>query len=70
MGFQESGVSLRSRVTLAAVARQAGVSLATASKVLNGRDGVGTDTRQRVEATLIEVGYVAQAHPDPPWTFR
>jgi DNA-binding LacI/PurR family transcriptional regulator len=45
---------------LSAVARQAGVSLATASKVLNNREGVGADTRQRVEAILAEVGYVAQ----------
>ena len=54
------GPTVQSRVTLAAVARQAGVSLATASKVLNGRDGVGADTRQRVSAILTEVGYVAQ----------
>ena len=53
-------MSVQSRVTLAAVARQARVSLATASKVLNGRDGVGTDTRHRVEAILADVGYIAQ----------
>jgi DNA-binding LacI/PurR family transcriptional regulator len=63
-------MSVQSRVTLAAVARQARVSLATASKVLNGRVGVGTDTRHRVEAILADVGYIAQGAPDPPVTFR
>jgi len=45
------------RVTLAAVARQAGVSLATASKVLNGRDGVGDETRRRVDDAILSLGY-------------
>ncbi|NUP39751.1 MAG: LacI family DNA-binding transcriptional regulator [Streptomyces sp.] len=38
----------RPRVTLADVARQAGVSVATASKALNARDGVSQATRARV----------------------
>lgn len=39
------------------VARLAGVSSTTVSKVLNGHAGVGADTRRRVEALLHEHGY-------------
>lgn len=42
---------------MAAVARLAGVSAPTVSKVLNGRAGVALDTRRRVEAVLREHGY-------------
>jgi LacI family transcriptional regulator, xylobiose transport system transcriptional regulator len=45
------------RVTLAAVADEAGVSLSTISKVLNGRSDVSAATRTRVEALLAERGY-------------
>jgi len=46
------------RVTLASVADEAGVSLSTISKVLNGRSDVSAATRTRVEALLAERGYV------------
>ena len=46
------------RVTLARVAEEAGVSLSTISKVLNGRSDVSAATRGRVEALLAERGYV------------
>jgi LacI family transcriptional regulator len=39
------------------VARRAGVSLATASKVLNGRPGVGGATRAKVREVIDELGY-------------
>ncbi|GAA1761055.1 LacI family DNA-binding transcriptional regulator [Agromyces humatus] len=45
------------RVTLAAVADEAGVSLSTISKVLNGRSDVSAGTRARVEGLLAERGY-------------
>jgi LacI family transcriptional regulator len=45
------------RVTIAMVARQAGVSVPTVSKVLNGRDQVNADTRERVQSALISTGY-------------
>lgn len=48
---------LTGRVTLASVADEAGVSLATISKVLNGRPDVAADTRERVEQLLAERGY-------------
>jgi len=46
------------RVTLARVADEAGVSLSTISKVLNGRPDVSQATRSKVEALLAEHGYL------------
>ena len=43
--------------TLASVAASAGVSIATVSKVLNGRADVGPETRARVQALLQEHEY-------------
>ena len=40
------------RVTIAMVAEEAGVSVPTVSKVLNGRHHVGADTRRRVQQVL------------------
>ncbi|RRR98717.1 LacI family DNA-binding transcriptional regulator [Glycomyces terrestris] len=45
------------QLTVAAVARLAGVSAPTVSKVLNGRAGVAPETRRRVERLLREQGY-------------
>jgi LacI family xylobiose transport system transcriptional regulator len=45
------------RATLSAVADEAGVSMSTVSKVLNGRRGVSVATRMRVEQLLQEKGY-------------
>src|SRR5690606_41820411 len=47
----------RERVRLADLATEAGVSLATMSKVLNGRADVAPATRERVERLLAERGY-------------
>ncbi|MEU1970775.1 LacI family DNA-binding transcriptional regulator [Microbacterium sp. NPDC019599] len=44
--------------TMQVIAEQASVSLSTVSKVLNGRKGVSTDTRERVEQLLHEHGYL------------
>lgn len=46
------------RVTLADVAGEAGVSLSTISKVLNGRPDVSAPTRARVERILASNGYL------------
>ncbi|KQW06504.1 LacI family transcriptional regulator [Leifsonia sp. Root4] len=46
------------RVTLADLAEEAGVSLSTISKVLNGRTDVAVATRERVEELLRERGYM------------
>lgn len=45
------------RITIGDVAAQAGVSVATVSKVLNGRYGVAKDTSTRVKAVIDELGY-------------
>lgn len=45
------------RVTMADVARQAGVSLMTVSRVLNNKDDVSAETRQHVQATIKQLGY-------------
>ncbi|GAB3809798.1 LacI family DNA-binding transcriptional regulator [Micromonospora zhanjiangensis] len=44
-------------VTIAYIAESAGVSVPTVSKVLNGRSGVSSDTRARVEALINKYGY-------------
>jgi LacI family transcriptional regulator len=48
-----------SRTTLATVARLAGVSVATVSKVVNGRSDVAPQTRSRVQELLARHDYVA-----------
>ena len=48
------------RSTIAAIAAEAGVSVPTVSKVLNGRRDVAPDTRARVEAAITRTGYRAR----------
>lgn len=50
-----------SKVTIQEVARAAGVSKGTVSRVLNARDGVNDDTRETVLHVVKRMGYV----PDP-----
>ncbi|GAP59377.1 catabolite control protein A [Arthrobacter sp. Hiyo1] len=45
------------KVTLAAIAREAGVSMPTVSKVVNGREDVAADTRAKVLTALERTGY-------------
>lgn len=45
------------RTTIAQIAEQAGVSVPTVSKVINGRTDVAPETRRRVEALILEHGY-------------
>lgn len=47
----------REKITLADVARHAGVSMSTASKALNGRPDVSPSTRARVAAAIAATGY-------------
>jgi LacI family transcriptional regulator len=49
------------RATLEDVAREAGVSLATADRVVNQRDGVREQTIARVEWAIAKLGYRANA---------
>ncbi|WP_421724807.1 LacI family DNA-binding transcriptional regulator [Bauldia sp.] len=58
------------RVTIAEVAREAGVSTATVDRTLNNRDGVREKTRDRVLTVAKQLGYLpdagsfASAHAD------
>ncbi|MFE4758179.1 LacI family DNA-binding transcriptional regulator [Streptomyces mirabilis] len=50
----------RSRTTLTGIAEAAGVSVATVSKVVNGRSDVSPETRARIEQLLVDHDYVAR----------
>jgi LacI family transcriptional regulator len=45
------------RITMADVAREAGVSLMTVSRALNGKDGISEGTRQRIQQVIDRLGY-------------
>ena len=47
----------RKAVTIRDVARQAGVSVATASRALNGKDVVSPETRDRILSVMEELGF-------------
>ena len=51
------GVSMADRIRLSDLARQAGVSTATVSRVLNGKETVAPATRQAVLTALDLLGY-------------
>ena len=46
------------RATIKAVAKLAGVSLGTVSRVLNGNETVGAEIRRKVEAAIAKLAYV------------
>ena len=49
--------TVHGRVTISDVARSAGVSVATVSKVINGRYGVAAATAERVQQVIDQLGY-------------
>jgi LacI family xylobiose transport system transcriptional regulator len=53
----------RNGTTLAVIAREAGVSAPTVSKVINGRSDVAPATRRRVEAVIRRHGYRRPVRP-------
>ena len=54
------------RSTLSDIAAETGVSLATVSKVINGRPDVSAETRRRVEAAVRHHGYQrVRREPEP-----
>jgi LacI family xylobiose transport system transcriptional regulator len=59
-GGESGGVAARGPTTIAHIARQAGVSSPTVSKVINGRSDVSVETRRRVEAVIRAQGYTPQ----------
>jgi LacI family transcriptional regulator len=52
-----TAVEQQGKLTLAAIAQEAGVSAPTVSKVINGRDDVAAETRSKVMAVLARTGY-------------
>ncbi len=60
-----SSPSRPARPTLAAVAASAGVSIATVSKVLNGRSDVAAATRTTVQEVLQQHDYIRSSSPRP-----
>jgi DNA-binding LacI/PurR family transcriptional regulator len=65
-----SGTELKARPRLADVARQAGVSSATASRVLTGSARVSPETRQEVENAIAQLGYVRNRAARSPGSRR
>ena len=66
MAGKEAGVSgtdTKLRPRLADVAQQAGVSPATASRVLTGSARVRPETRREVEEAIARLGYVRNRAP-------
>lgn len=57
MSSEPAATLARQRATLEDVAREAGVSLATADRVVNRRDGVRSKTAARVERAIAKLGY-------------
>ena len=53
------------RVTITVIAREAGVSVPTVSRVLNGRSDVSPQNRERVEDLLRQHGYRRRSAPHP-----
>lgn len=47
----------KQRVTMADVAREAGVSLMTVSRAINDKDGISESTRDRIQAIVERLGY-------------
>ncbi|AYY15591.1 LacI family transcriptional regulator [Actinobacteria bacterium YIM 96077] len=54
------------RVTISAIAREAGVSVPTVSRVVNGRSDVAPQTRQRIEDLLRRYGYSRRTNHSTP----
>jgi DNA-binding LacI/PurR family transcriptional regulator len=48
-------------LTIADVAKAAGVSVSTVSRILNGKRDVAEDTRQRVQKLIEDLGYIPHA---------
>jgi DNA-binding LacI/PurR family transcriptional regulator len=61
MPARASNSETAGKVTIADIAAEAGVSVPTVSKVMNGRSDVAKDTRERVEELIRRHGYQRRA---------
>ncbi len=59
--MNELGNNEKKRVTIYSVAHEAGVSLATVSRVINDSDVVKEETRKKVQDAIIKLGYKPNA---------
>ena len=59
--MKEQAKDSKKRVTIYSVAREAGVSLATVSRVINESDAVKEDTKRKVQEAIIKLGYKPNA---------
>lgn len=59
MTSTDTGATPRGRTTITDVARAAGVSVATVSKVINARDGVAASTSAHVLEVVADLGYAS-----------
>jgi DNA-binding LacI/PurR family transcriptional regulator len=50
-------MSKPSNITIADVAKTAGVSVSTVSRILNGKQDVAAETRERVQQVIAELGF-------------
>jgi LacI family transcriptional regulator len=62
----EEPSEVRGRVTITEIAREAGVSVPTVSRVVNGRSDVAPRTRARVEDLLLRHGYRKRSTASAP----
>ncbi len=54
--------SLPKNVNITRIAEEAGLSIASVSRAMNGRSGVSEDVRKKVNALLVKHNYVANSH--------
>ena len=57
-----NGGILLSKLTIRDIARMAGVSATAVSFVLNGREGVSDETRQKVQEIIRQTGFIPNVH--------
>ena len=60
---RDSPLTTKHKITISQLAEQAGVSVPTVSKVLNGRPGVSESTQKQIRDLIRQTGYVPRSSP-------